>query len=297
MAAKSRYASFQFKLRHSAPSVFLKYTASRLRGLPPEAGQLHWLLLATLPNSGSTAFAKLVEQCRYVSLLTRRGEGQWLLPDLRMAGKRWQADHVVDYARVRHIWSRRALADTRARDLLASECLVFEKSPPNLMRAQALQQALGGAEVAPVVSFSRDPVAICASWAKRYQPAQVAYEWLDVPKEQVPTGEAFMTLLGDLCGRRMATLATLRDMARFHISYEEFCEAGPDVVAALRATFPQLADIDPGANLVVKDYEAQPLQNLNAAQRARLSAEDLRAILRGLEPHSEAISSFGYRVA
>ena len=267
-------------------SASVTYGASRLAGLPEAAGELRWVIVATLPNSGSTALAQLLASAPQVSLLTGNGEGQWLLPDLSRPVDRWRSDAPVNYDRLSHVWSRAALREGGG--------VVVEKSPSNLVRLAPLVAALGGPDQASVICLTRDPIAICASWARRYSRAVVASEWLGHVPEGWDDDEIFHEFLGRLCGERMTALAEAAEVARLTVSYEEITEDTAGAAARLGAAFPEAGQLNPDAAVTVKDYAAQRLRNMNAEQVARLSDAEDAAIRRGLAPHSRAIKALGY---
>lgn len=256
--------------------------------VPPQAERLHWIFLATLPNSGSSAFARLIETAPGVTLVNPRAEAQWLVAAMSADGRRWDPATSLDYAKVRRVWTRRALA----RNPQAS--LAFDKSPPNLVRLDELREAFGGAASTSVVAFSRHPLAICASWAKRYAPETLAREWLGCPPHQIARGDAYYRLIGELCGQRMTRLAAARNAAVLHVSYEEFCADPASVSAQLSAAFPTLGKIDVTQSISVKDYEPQKLRNMNDEQVARLSPAQRAAVLAGLEPYADSVGRLGY---
>ncbi|MEO0761772.1 MAG: sulfotransferase, partial [Pseudomonadota bacterium] len=195
-------------------------------------------------------------------------------------------DHGIDYHRMVHIWMRRVLTGPRGARV------VVDKSPPNLMRLDALTQALSAHGRVSVITFSRDPVAICASWSKRYTPERL----LGVPATEVPDDREYHRRLGETCGQRMGFLRKASERAMMHVSYEALTSDPRAVFAKLVVAFPDLSDVDPGVKVKVKDYPAQPLRNMNAEQRGMLSHERQDAILQGLEPHREAIEALGYRL-
>lgn len=271
------------------------YAASRLLGLPPQAERIRWILMVTLPNSGSTAFARLLEASRKVTLLRGEkggvGEGQWLLPDMCAPVARWRADHEIDFDRMRHVWVRTALARN-------PKCeIVFEKSPPNLVRIERLTAELGGPEKVRRIIFSREPLAICASWAKRHPPRKLAVEWLGCPPDEAPQGLAYFETLGAICGERFVLLADCAARAEsHHVSYEALTRDPTAELTRLQKAFPDLDDVDAGAQVLVKDYAPQALKNMNETQIAPLSEAEVDAIRAGLAPHRAAISALGYGI-
>jgi len=246
-------------------------------------GEVQWLFVATLPNAGSTAFGKLLASASGAAQLQSSGEGQWLTPELN-GPHRWQADYPVDYRRVRKVWMG-CLPRTRS-------CVVIEKSPPNLCRLPAIQ-ALFSDMPQRLVSFSRDPYAICASWAKRYTPESFISEWaVDIPKS-----EQWMATLGRVCGQRFKMLDDVSRNAFTHVRYEDLCQDLAGTMKGVTRGLPLIADVDLNLTFKVKDYPAQKLSNMNEAQIATLNSEDISLISRGLAPFELSVKQFGYKMA
>lgn len=241
-----------------------------------DTGRLAWLFVATLPNSGSTALASLLLSASRAVHLHYNSEGQWLIPQISRSPRRWDPSWRVDLGRVRAVWVDAALRRK------PGEVVVVEKSPPNLARFRQIRAVFADMP-SWGVRFSRDPYAICASWAKRYP---------DMASRRRAADE--FEALGAVCGQRYALLAGLDDAIDLDLSYEGLAADVPGSIDKVRRLVPALADIDPGADVAVKDYERQPIQDMNAAQIAMLSAEGVAAISRGLEPHRAAVERFGY---
>lgn len=262
-----------------------------------DTGGLAWLFVATLPNSGSTALASLLDSAPGAARLHPRGEAQWLVPELVAPGTRWNPAAAVDLGLVRAVWLDRALALGPTAGPVAGRRLVVEKSPPNLCRFRAVVGAFSDMPV-HVVRFTRDPYAVCASWARRYDPAKVAAVW-DAPLPAGARGagggrEAFLRHLGDICGRRMAMLAALADISDADVAYENFADDPAAALAGLVTAIPALAGADPRAVVAVKDYAPQVVRNMNADQVARLTAREIAAIGAGLRPYAAAVAALGY---
>jgi hypothetical protein len=246
-----------------------------------------WLFLATLPNSGSTALARIMETSKNVSILQSRAEGQWLIPEMCRPRDRWQAGYPVDWALVRAVWLHHALRRS------GGQGIVFEKSPPNIMRMRELVDTFSDMDP-HVLLFTRDPIAICASWAKRYDAAHLKREWLPIGSPPLDSADAYFRTLGRLCGERMSILAGLKDLPHFLLSYERLTESSASWLSELRRTVPALSDINVSASIAVKDYAPQPLRNMNQEQRATLTEQQRAWLGEGLEPHADSIRSFGY---
>jgi hypothetical protein len=252
-----------------------------------DTGGLAWLFVATLPNSGSTALAGFLASAPRTVRLAPDGEGQWLLPDLDAAGRRWDPDLPVDFDLVRAVWIDEALkAGPGPR-------LVIEKSPPNLCRFRPLVAAFRGMPTT-VLRFTRDPYAVCASWSRRYDAAGLARMWDPDLAGTLGDEARFYRALGRICGERMAMLADLADLADLDIAYETLTDRPAEALGALAAAVPLLAGADAAATVRVKNYAPQSLVNMNAAQVGKLSPAQLDRITEGLAPHAAAVEALGY---
>lgn len=252
-----------------------------------DARSLSWLFVATLPNSGSTALANILDSAPRAIKLTRTAEGQWLVPQMR-GTRRWDPRHRLDLDLVRAVWLDRALKVSGA-----APRLVIEKSPPNLSRFRNLVAAFRGMPT-HVVRFSRDPYAVCASWSKRYGPRALSQDWGH--SGALDGEEGFYRALGGLCGQRMALLADLGDISDVDIAYEALTDDPRGSLDRLVAAVPMLEGADPAATVEVKDYAPQALRNMNEAQIAKLTAAQIDAITEGLAPNAAAVEALGYRL-
>ncbi|KHK92864.1 sulfotransferase family protein [Novosphingobium malaysiense] len=260
---------------------------ARRAGKEPIAG-LEWLFVANLPNSGSTALAMLLSTAPGATTLTDNGEAQWLMPRLSKGIERWNPEREIDYAMLRSVW-----IDAARRRGVGANALVVEKSPSNIVRLRALTETFSDMPVHTIV-LTRDPYAVCASWAKRYPPAKLGRDWDARFVDMEADSEDLFEALGALYGARAQTLQACREIAQIVISYEELTEDPDRTVARLTAAIPRLAGMNSGAQVRVKDYAPQELSNMNAAQTARLSPAQRGAITRGLMPYRAVIETQGY---
>jgi hypothetical protein len=267
----------------------LRNEAVRLRRLVggDRPAPLAWLFVATLPNSGSTALAGMLASAPRVVTLNERAEGQGLVPQFAADARRWDPAARMDFGLVRAVWIERALA------LGGPGSLVVEKSPPNIARFRALLAAFADMP-SSVLRFTRDPYAVCASWAKRYPPQRVVREWHPEYAGRVGDEDGFYAVLGEICGRRMEMLAGLDDVTDVDLAYEALTDDPADSVERLMAALPGLAGIDPGATVAVKDYARQSLRNMNAEQIAMLTPRQIDRVGAGLAPFAAALAKLGY---
>lgn len=250
-----------------------------------------WLFIACLPNGGSTALAKMLRNASAAHTLTPSGEGQWLVPAMSQNGRRWDPNLPLDYAQIRRVWLSRLV-------LRRKPCVVIEKSPPNLCRFHPLLASFEGMPRITLV-VARNPFAICASWAKRYKPSTVIRTWHpELAGRGLETDDLlFHEALGSICGKRFEMLAEAAKGAEYVTTYETIAENPTAFLSTMGELTPLLKDADPSALLGVKDYPAQPFNNMNEADIARLTSAQSDAIRQGLAPYEAALTAFGYTIA
>lgn len=245
------------------------------------AVQPHYLVLLTLPYSGSTAIAKLLESSASITGLTDNCEGQRLVPGL-YGPDRWDAGMPVDPDSIRAVWlstfqqKRRHKPGARA---------VIEKSPPNMMRLEKLAPVFGSATY---LVNNREPYAQCASfYHRRHDAGRMS------PSER----DAAMIKLAQLWIARSAQLRRLvLEKGLPVLTYETFC-ASPELLAE-RFNLAALGihDVNAGAEVRVKNYPSQPIVNQNPRQVADLTARDKSLISSCLERCREVVTFFGYEL-
>ena len=255
----------------------------------PEPGAVRWLFIATFPNGGSTALAELLQTASRATRVEYRAEGQWLVPQMYLKENRWNARADIDLSLIRKAWLREiARQDT-------SPCVVIEKSPPNMVR---MREIMATFEDMPqtLVTFTRDPYAVCASWARRYNPERLENEWGEDTLGMEATSAEYFAELGRMYGRRAQFLIDLEDVAAARLSYEELTAQPALTLDRLAELEPMLADVDRDAKVKVKNYDPQPLENMNDRQIAALNGAQLGAITVGLKEYAEAIHALGYEL-
>lgn len=275
-----------YRLKQQA-RLYARHMAAVTGLRPLRTDGLHWLFVATLPNSGSTALARVLCSAPAADALNDVAEGQWLMPLTLAKPQRWRPEMPINYGLVRTCWVSHAPTKR--------PCLMIEKSPPNLVRMRAL---LARFDDMPqhLIRFTRDPYAICASWAKRYPTARARRNWDPDHAEALTDDASYFQLIGRLAGERLHHMGTLADLAQATLSYERFTQAPAETLATLQAAIPLLDGADPKAAIQVKDYAAQPLRNMNEEQIARLSPQQINWITTGLAPFEADIAEFGYNL-
>jgi hypothetical protein len=241
-------------------------------------GQLHYIeqvrhtkihLFVTIPNnSGSTLVLNMLSGAPGVSALPI--EGQWLsnaIPNpvalgcgrvYTVAADHFRNEALYNWKRIEVDWYLHWSKKPEAPVLV-------EKSPPNVIRAEMMQQYFPNARF--VLSI-RDPYAFVSSVRnhRNLPPALIARHWLECAKYQVHN----------------------RNVLKHHVSfrYEDLCNS-PDLVCdKIRALVPELGPL------------AMPssLKNPNDERKGALTLADLEAINSVLYPHRDLLRYFGYNL-
>jgi hypothetical protein len=248
---------------------------------------LEWLFLLTMPNSGSTALAKVLMTAQAAVALTPRCEGEWLVPSLSNLRRRWLQEHSPPMSRIRARWMARLrkTADGQRR-------LVVEKSPSNMVRIDRLRVAM-----APMTTYTmilvRDPYAVCESWHRRYGMSSLAKSSMPELRGVNDEREYFRSL-GERWVRHATILANQRSKSVCVVRYEDFVGDPQAVLDEIAAHIPALADATPHNLLKVKDYGPQRLRDMNDQQIKALTDTQIAAISSGLERGIDVVRSFGY---
>lgn len=248
-----------------------------------------WLLLLTIPNSGSTALAKMLLTAPNTFSLSDRAEGQWLIPSLCKTPERWSPDYRVWGRKIRATWLSAIGKGT------TSPILVVEKSPPNLCRFQSLITALGPMQT-HVATLSRDPYATCSSWSTRYGPRILEENWGITGAKSLAKDLRYFSLLGEIWLERARMLLEARRFSTIDIRYEDFTNDVSATVRQLETAIPGLRDISVNARIQVKDYGEQRISNMNDRQIGRLTADQIDAISLGLSSDADTVRNFGYSI-
>lgn len=249
--------------------------------IPPfdDAPKPHLLFLLTLPYSGSTAIAKLLESSDAITGLNHNCEGQWLIPGLCRTD-RWDPALPVVPESIRAVWMNTFQLRRRQKPHAR---IVIEKSPPNMMRVDLLVELFGEASL---LVNNRDPHAQCSSAFHRGN---------DPAKLDAAARDAAMAQLADLWLARSRRLMDLVETARLpRLSYEAFCADPSRLIEAFGLPGLGVTDVDPSASVRVKDYPARQVADQNTAQVARLTTRDVDVLNTHLSAEPELLDYFGY---
>lgn len=250
---------------------------------------VHWLFVLTFPNGGSTALAKLLMSASASRELTPNAEGQWLIPSLSAKGRRWDSSHEVWQRKLRACWLNEL-------DLMESEpIVVIEKSPPNLCRYNYLLSAFSEMKHS-LITFTRDPYAVCASWHKRYGAEGIIRDWYPGSGLKINSEGDYVRFLGEIWLERARMILAARKDSVLDLNYETFTGDVNGQVDTLRSLIPELHDMSHDAHVKVKDYESQPIRNMNEEQIKLFSVEQIDLLSSVFSEHANVLEELGYAI-
>lgn len=225
-------------------------------------------------SSGSTALWRLLQTSPHVSALPE--EGQFIgevAPLMRKAP--WNDKTELPWATIKAEWDK-------VWDL--DKSILLEKSPPHLLRAQAIEQVF---ENACFIVMVRNPYAYCEGTKRRGRTglgygreatyAQIAEGWVRETQHQIRNLQLLQRVIG--------------------LTYEELTNRPAKTKAKVLAFMPELETLDHQATFMIHSLAGwleQPLTNLNSQQIARLSAADVAEINSVLQYHPAVMAHFGY---
>ncbi|MEM7017794.1 MAG: sulfotransferase, partial [Pseudomonadota bacterium] len=175
---------------------------------------------------------------------------------------------------IKHVWHQEW---AKHEHFLSEQDNVFlEKSPPNVLRSHLLAEHFPGAWFLLMI---RNPYAVVEGICRRdgYSLKRAVAHWVRV------------------ASRQQKNIAELPRSLFF--SYEALC-ADPNAIANdIRIHVPGLEDLELGgriASRTLNGEDKRPLENLNAQQIARLSADEIQQISTYLKPYRSLLEAFGY---
>ena len=236
--------------------------------------------LLTPPNSGSTAIADFFCQIDYVTGLQKKYEGQWLVKGMR-ARDRWQKQKLIDYDSVRSVWINKFMQLARNNPTINS---ILEKSPPNLVRYEALRRAFPNSLF---VVNNRNPYAYVSSQFRRYHEKKIR----DLRGRKI--------MMENLAKQWIIRSRLLQDSLHKDgfplLTYECFCEDPTRIFSAygLESNF---LKINSNYAVKVKDYDKQIIRNLNSVQIDHLEEYDIDVISKILRSDADLLQGFGYEM-
>ena len=235
----------------------------------------------TPPNSGSTVLAKLLATDPKVCLLSSRGEGGWLVPELRSKA-RWDP---IDFnaERLKRTWLSR-FHNKRTRDNRLS--VIVEKSPPNMVRIETMLSLFDSTLCFALV---RNPYATVASRLTRQKLA-----WQEQHKS-IPK-DAAIRHAKKWCQQASILKQKCDQLELQVIRYEDFCADPKSALESINGLQSIVDSIDYSRELLVKDYsERKPVRNANTTAISTASAAELSDMTNVFKDHLQLLTRFGYR--
>ena len=256
-----------------------------------QQNDLEWLFILTFPNGGSTALARLLLSAPHVISLTDNAEGQWLVPQMSKPRLRWDPSNRIRYRVMKAVWLK------RIKELGYSDrSLVVEKSPSNLCRYKRLLSELAQMKTY-VVTFSRDPYATISSWHARYGIKNISRDWGARGLTVGSSERSIFHFYTEIWLKQARMLLEAKQYeAVAHLSYESFCDDTEAMIKHLQGSVPLLAGVNVKGLVEVKDYDPQPIKNMNPQQIGLLSNSQVSAIGEVLKSDLVTVTSLGYGV-
>lgn len=232
-----------------------------------------YLFILSPPYCGSTLLNEIISTSSAVSVNNPFGtrEGQQL-PTVRHMmfdhKNRWNKSLALDWNFIKKEWHK--YWDLRFPILL-------EKSPPNIIRAEALQAYF---DPAYFVIFHRNPYAHCQSIIRRYnssgkKAAKFAIDCLEYQRNNI----------GQLNNH-------------LQISYEDLTNNPIYTKNLLKGFLKELNDVDVNLNFTAHNYKNKHLKitNLNDEKIKNLSNTELKEINSIFNNNQELLDFFGYKI-
>jgi len=227
-----------------------------------------YLFILCPPYSGSTILWKLVATSAAVSSLPSEGQ---FLPEVQaqMRERPWDATRVLPWAQIKSVWDGYWDHD---------KPFLLEKSPPNLIRTDAIRQHFQPLRFLLMV---RDPYAHCEGLMRRNGwDAQRAAEF------------------SVRCLRQQATNATtLPDSLAF--TYEALADDPQSIARRIEAFLPGLGALNATDSFKADSLDGlvdRPILNLNDRKLEQLSPDTLQQINGVLSRHVDASQHWGYEL-
>ena len=160
----------------------------------------------------------------------------------------------------------------------ANPRLLFEKSPPNLLRASLLEKVFSDSYFIIMV---RNPYAVAEGIRRRNKHSldRCIKHWISASEKQIEN------------------IKTLKNQTWF--TYEQLCEDLQSIKKQLIEFIPKLDDLDMNRSVKVHSIQGtieSEIKNYNAEQISKLSTDDISLINSYLEKHQDVLHYFGYQL-
>ncbi len=251
----------------------------------------HLFILCT-NNGGSTLLAKILSACRNViSLDSPLQEGHLVkgiekylpTPAIHKCVAVWTEKAYVfednrqyRWKRIKYMWTKSWQNNSKYRT--ANPRLLFEKSPPNLLRASLLEKVFSDSYFIIMV---RNPYAVAEGIRRRNKHSldRCIKHWISASEKQIEN------------------IKTLKNQTWF--TYEQLCEDPQSIKKQLIEFIPKLDDLDMNRSVKVHSIQGtieSGIKNYNAEQISKLSTDDISLINSYLEKHQDVLHYFGYQL-
>ena len=138
------------------------------------------------------------------------------------------------------------------------------------------------------IANNRNPYANCAS---------ILYRGYKAEKLSINERKEILSLLSAKWLMRSLKIKDL--MSTFNaplLTYEEFCRNPSSIMDILNLPDGVSESINPNADVIVKDYGAQPISDQNQRQVSKLNDEEIDHISESLKSNNQLLDFFGYQL-
>ena len=236
-----------------------------------------YVFILSPPFSGSTLLVKLLMTSEEVSVnnIENNKEGQFLDGVKQWMRKgTWDENTQMPWDEIKKVWDKHWNLDLP---------ILLEKSPPNIIRAQAIEKAFDSSYF---ICTNRNPYAFCEGKLRRDRELGkdtsgklAARFWIKCAKHQKNNIENLQNTL--------------------YFSYEQFSNKPLNVSRKIQQFLPEISRLKAKKNFNVRNVLNNPkmgIQNLNKEKIDRLSKDEKIQISIELSKHPELMSFFSYKI-
>ncbi|MDC0249733.1 sulfotransferase [Flavobacteriales bacterium] len=235
-------------------------------------GHQHLFILSP-PFCGSTLLNEIISSSKNVSCNNNIGlkEGQHLpiAKDILFTKDRWNANKEIDWKEIHYIWDKY---------WNRSKSIFLEKSPPNICRAEKIEQEFKNGKFICLVRnpYSQIEGEIRRNGTKAKQAAELNIQYLKYQKNNIE--QLKHTLL---------------------ISYEALTENTNATKEAIISFLPDLSDINTGLKFTannIRNETSMRITNLNSEKIDRLKENDVSIINSVFKKEEALLNYFNYQI-
>lgn len=231
--------------------------------------KIHLFLLCT-PFTGSTLLHDIIATSERVTCLPTEGQHlEEVVDEMRgEEGHHWNPSRTFDWEKIRAVWASYWEDDKPIR---------LEKSPPNLLRAEAIEEAFPNAYFVVMIG---NPYAFCEGCARR-----------DNGLDTTASAELWRR-----CAEKQ--IENVERLERVHcLTYEYLTERTETAVEGIRAFVPGLTGMEIGRTETFSTLgrNQRRIWNINALKILKLSNRQIEAVNEVLDGSEDVLSRFGYR--